>query len=105
MADNKKAKKSKKSKTVTVKEVPKLTNIEKDTLKELETTVETHGKEFFKSFLSIGKALQAIKDGKLYREQSKTFSVYCERRFGFSRFQGINLANAYTVHENLGSSG
>jgi hypothetical protein len=101
MADKKKAKKSKESKAVVVKEEPKLTTVEKDKLKILETTVETHSKEFFKSFLSIGKALQTIKDGKLYREQSKTFAGYCERRFGFSRFQGINLANAYSVHENL----
>jgi hypothetical protein len=99
MADKKKAKKNKESKAVAVKE--ELTTAEKDSLKKLETTVETQSKEFFKSFLSIGKALRAIKDGKLYREQNKTFAGYCERRFGFSRFQGINLANAYTVHENL----
>jgi hypothetical protein len=99
MAGKKKAKKSKESKAVMV--IEELTTAEKDTLEELETTVETQSKEFFKSFLSIGKALQTIKDGKLYREQSKTFAGYCERRFGFSRFQGINLANAYTVHENL----
>ena len=99
MTDNKKTNKRKQSKAVTVKE--ELTTAEKDSLKKLETTVETQSKEFFKSFLSIGKALQTIKDGKLYREQNKTFAGYCERRFGFSRFQGINLANAYTVHENL----
>ena len=99
MADKKKAKKSKESKPVKVKE--ELTLEERNTLEELESTVETNGKEFFKSFLSIGKALQTIKEGRLYREQSKTFSGYCEDRFGFSRFQGINLANAYTIHENL----
>jgi hypothetical protein len=99
MADKKKTKKSKKSKTVVVKE--ELTAVEKDMLEKLETIVETQGKEFFKSFLAIGKSLQTIKDGKLYREQNKTFSGYCEKRFGFSRFQGINLTNAYTVHENL----
>lgn len=38
-----------------------------------------------RNFFDIGKALQAIKDGKLYRSSHNTFEAYCEERLCLNR--------------------
>lgn len=37
------------------------------------------------SFVRVGMALKAIRDGKLYRDSHKTFEDYCRERWGFTR--------------------
>lgn len=37
------------------------------------------------SFIAVGRALQTIRDSKLYREQFRSFNEYCNVRWGMGR--------------------
>jgi hypothetical protein len=63
----------------------KLTMPEWAKLKECETTIKA-GQQ---TFVEVGKALLAIRDGKLYREKYSTFEFYCETKWQWGR----NYAN------------
>ena len=50
-------------------------------LQELESIVE-HG---LQTFYEVGKALDEIREQKLYRETHKTFEAYCQEKWGMAR--------------------
>jgi hypothetical protein len=66
---------------------------EKDLL-QLERRVE-------KGFYIAGKALQEIRNKKLYRKRYRTFSDYCKERFSFSYRNANYLIVAVEVMDNL----
>jgi hypothetical protein len=47
-----------------------------------------------RTFVEVGLALRAIRDGRLYREQDSTFDAYLRRRWGFSRQRAHQLITA-----------
>lgn len=57
-----------------------------------------------RAFYEAGKALQEIRDRKLYRSTHKTFEAYCKDRFGFNRISAHNKIAAAQVVENLFSN-
>src|SRR5215471_1333793 len=62
-----------------------LTVAERSRLHELEAQVHRG----LTSFLEVGRALQEIRDGRLYRATHTTFAAYCADRWDFSR-QHVN---------------
>jgi hypothetical protein len=54
-----------------------------------------------RSFHEVGRALEKIRDGGLYREEHPTFEAYCLARWGFSRGQTYRLIGAAGVVEDL----
>ena len=56
-----------------------------------------------KTFVEVGNALLAIREGKLYRQKYayKTFDEYCQKRWGFVRRQADRLISAAEVIDNL----
>jgi hypothetical protein len=46
------------------------------------------------TFREVGQALMAIRDGRLYRGEFKTFEAYCKDRWSFSRPRAYELINA-----------
>jgi hypothetical protein len=55
-----------------------------------------------RSFYEAGKALQQLRDRKLYRSSHKTFEEYCKDRFGYSsRRQPDLLIEAAAIVDNL----
>lgn len=57
-----------------------------------------------KSFIEVGEALLEIKQNKLYKEKYKTFSEYCEQRWGFSIRQSQRYISALKVVQNIQES-
>ena len=53
---------------------------EQHKLEEYETVIERG----LNTFVDVGNALAAIRDGKLYRETHKTFEDYCREKWGFT---------------------
>jgi hypothetical protein len=53
------------------------------------------------SFIVVGKALQTIRDRKLYRERYRNFKEYCADKWGMSRQYSYNLISGSQVAENL----
>jgi hypothetical protein len=66
-------------------------------LKECETVIKA-GQQ---TFVEVGKALMAIRDGKLYREKYGTFAEYCEHRWGWKRAYAYKLIEATNVVKAL----
>ena len=54
-----------------------------------------------RSFYEAGKALQQLRDCRLYRSTHKTFEEYCSDRFGYHRRQPYHLIEAAVVVDNL----
>jgi hypothetical protein len=54
-----------------------------------------------RAFYEAGKALQELRDRRLYRSTHKTFEDYCRDRFGHSRQKSNYLIAAADVFENL----
>lgn len=52
-------------------------------------------------FMLVGRALKAIQDEKLYREKFKTFSEYCQQRWGLSDKYAYRHIKAFTCMEEL----
>jgi hypothetical protein len=50
-----------------------------------------------KTFVAVGQALIAVREGKLYREQADTFDGYCSVRWGFTRRHATQLMEAADV--------
>jgi hypothetical protein len=53
------------------------------------------------AYVEVGKALQEIQKGKLYRKNYNTFEEYCEKRWGFDRQTAHNYIKATEVAENI----
>lgn len=54
---------------------------------------------------AAGKALQELRDKKLYRDTHPSFAVYCRETFGHSRQKSDYLIVAATIYENLEAGG
>lgn len=74
-----------------------LTETELHKLSDLETTIE-RGK---KTFVEVGLALQAIRDGRLYRKDYETFEGYCQGRWGWTGRRSNQLINSASVVQAL----
>jgi hypothetical protein len=53
------------------------------------------------SFVAVGKALTAIRDQELYREQFRNFKDYCADRWGIGRAHAARLITGSKVATNL----
>jgi hypothetical protein len=56
------------------------------------------------AYVEVGKALQEIQKGKLYKDKYSTFEEYCEKRWGFSRQTAYEYMNAAAVAANVSSN-
>jgi hypothetical protein len=56
------------------------------------------------AYVEVGRALQEIKKGKLYKEKYNTFEEYCEKRWGFSRQTAYEYMDAAAVAANVSSN-
>ncbi len=72
--------------------IPELSDIETIRLSELETVVERG----LQTFYAVGIALAEIRDGRLYRQQYKTWEEYCSVRWALSETRSRQLINAAT---------
>jgi hypothetical protein len=66
-------------------------------LQELESIVD-HG---LQTFYEVGKALDEIREQKLYRETHKSFETYCRDKWGIARQTAHRFISAAQVIENL----
>ncbi|WP_373535299.1 hypothetical protein [Microcoleus sp.] len=64
---------------------------------ELESIVE-HG---LQTFYEVGKALDEIREEKLYRETHKNFEAYCQQKWGIARRTAYRFIDAAKVMDNL----
>ncbi|NMF65954.1 hypothetical protein DP113_33850 (plasmid) [Brasilonema octagenarum UFV-E1] len=74
-----------------------LSGEEKELLLQLERQIED-------SFYAAATALRAINEKRLYRESYRTFTEYCESRFGFKRRQAYHYIEAANVTDTLAKS-
>jgi len=70
-----------------------LTDLEAGTLIEHERTIERG----LKTFVEVGRALAAIRDGRLYRTEYASFEAYCDVRWAISRPRAYQLIEAAEV--------
>lgn len=54
-----------------------------------------------KTFVDVGNALAAIRDGKLYKADHATFEDYCKERWGWTRVRAYQLIDAAAVVDNV----
>ena len=54
-----------------------------------------------RAFYEAGKALQELRDRRLYRSTHETFELYCRERFGYSRRKMDYLIAGSEVYQNL----
>jgi len=76
-----------------------LTVPETQQLASLEATIERG----VKTFVDVGNALVAIRDGRLYRAEYGTFREYCKQRWGFTDRRARLLMSASEVVANVQS--
>lgn len=76
-----------------------LNTIERDLLRECETTIN----DGVESYIKVGCSLMTIRDQRLYRETDKTFEAYCQRRWNFTRRNANYLITAADTAKDLGS--
>lgn len=74
-----------------------LTTGEKSNLQEHEDIIQ-HGLD---TFVEVGNALSAIRDGRLYRAEYGTFEDYCQDRWGMDRQRAYQLIGSAKVVENV----
>ena len=74
-----------------------LTVVEQSELAQHEATIERG----LKTFVEVGFALMAIRDGRLYRQNHGTFEAYCQGRWGFTRMRASQLIAAAEVAQNV----
>ncbi len=55
------------------------------------------------TFVEVAKALVQIRDERLYRSDYQTFALYCEKRHGWAKSYGYNMAAAGEVLAQLGN--
>jgi len=73
---------------------------ERARLDELEMAIDRG----LQTFYEVGKALEEIREQKLYRDH-KTFETYCRDRWGIARPTAYLFINAAQVMENLSPIG
>jgi hypothetical protein len=66
---------------------------ESSALRAYEATIE----EGLSSFIRVGNALAAIRDGRLYRTTHETFEDYCRSRWKFGRQRAYSLIDAASI--------
>jgi hypothetical protein len=71
--------------------------IERGELRKAESAIEK-GQQ---TFMEVGNALMTIREGKLYREEHKTFQAYCHSRWGFDDSRARQLIAAAKVTETV----
>jgi len=76
-----------------------LTFIEKEELKEFEKRIESG----LKTFREVGAALLAIRDGRMYRAEYRTFEDYCKERWGLKKQTAYQMIEGASVIKNLES--
>lgn len=76
---------------------PRLDMFELDALRRNEVAVERG----LNTFVEVGNALAAIRDGKLYREKFATFEDYCQERWGFTGNYARRQIEAAEVIKNV----
>jgi hypothetical protein len=74
-----------------------LTTGEKKQLKDHEATIERG----LNSFVEVGRALTAIRDGGLYTDVDDTFDGYCKKRWNIGRHRAYQLIESAGVVDNL----
>jgi hypothetical protein len=72
-----------------------LTTIERNELHRLEKLIDRGQK----TFVEVGNALLRIRDDKLYRESSETFTDYCTQVWGFSKQRASQLIEAAKIEK------
>lgn len=68
-------------------------------------TCETALDNLRMAFAAAGKALQVIRDARLYRDTHGTFEAYAEDRWDMSRAQAYRLISAWPLAERLSPIG
>jgi len=53
------------------------------------------------AYVEVGKALQEIQEGRLYKDKYNTFEEYCEKRWGFERQTAYDYIKASDVEQNV----
>jgi hypothetical protein len=56
------------------------------------------------AYVEVGKALQEIQKGRLYKDKYNTFEEYCEKRWGFCRQTAYEYMDAAAVAANVSSN-
>jgi hypothetical protein len=74
---------------------------EREQLVSCENTIKHH----FETFAETGKALQTIRDKRLYREHYLTFEEYCRGKWEMSKTQANRLIASFRVTEVVAGSG
>jgi hypothetical protein len=74
-----------------------LTTTESNQLESLEAVI----KSGMQTFVDVGNALLAIRDGRLYRASHGTFKAYCRERWGFARSYASYMIESAKVVENI----
>ena len=74
-----------------------LTTSERGLLSSYETVVQ----QGLDSFVEVGNALAAIRDGRLYRESHQTFEQYCIERWNLSKSRAYQFLRGAEVVERL----
>lgn len=80
------------------KDVTPFTATDKKALAKAEAAIEAG----VRSFMDVGKALLAIRDGRLYRQTHDTFEAYVQQRWAMERVTAYDYLAAPTVAENVG---
>lgn len=79
----------------------KLSSREREQLEHCEAIIELG----LSAWHDVGQALEIVKDGKLYRETSRTFEQYCSKRWGIKRAHAYRLIVAAEVVRDLSPMG
>ncbi|MGW8702307.1 hypothetical protein ACWGOK_36200 [Streptomyces eurythermus] len=80
-----------------ISDSPTLIGEEQDSLAQCEAAVET----LKGAFWAAGKALQIIRDARLYRQDYKTFDEYCWDRWDMNRQNADKLIRTWPIAEAL----
>ncbi|MCC3422820.1 MAG: hypothetical protein JGK12_02570 [Microcoleus sp. PH2017_01_SCD_O_A] len=70
---------------------------ERARLQQLESIVE----QGLHTFYEVGKALEEIREQKLYRETHKNFEAYCHEKWGITKRRAYQFIDAAEIMENL----
>ncbi|MFF1358711.1 hypothetical protein [Streptomyces sp. NPDC058297] len=80
-----------------ISDSPTLIGEEEDSLAQCEAAVET----LKGAFWAAGKALQIIRDARLYRQSHGTFDDYCDDRWAMNRQYADKLIRTWPIAESL----
>ena len=82
----------------------RLTESERDQLKNAEDGIAQNLGAIEYAFFDIGEALTNIRDNKLYRDEYGTFEAYIKQRWQWTRDMGYKLMYAYETRKALPES-